>query len=109
MYYVLLIYFESKPLHVSSRLAANHQEAQICVNSNWYSRALCWLYQLLSIQILSPDDEQQACSKYVEPYYWNILIENSAACWFVLYGYTTMHDQQNIKLDNNPLALEMDI
>ena len=37
----LLIYFNSKPLHVSSRLAAHHQEDQLCLNSNWYSHALC--------------------------------------------------------------------
>jgi len=39
----LLIYFNNKPLHVSSRLAADHQEDQICMNSNWYSHTLCWL------------------------------------------------------------------
>jgi hypothetical protein len=44
-----------------------------------------------------PDYEQQACSKYVEAYYWNKLIENSASCWFMLYRYITMHGQQNIK------------
>jgi hypothetical protein len=37
------IYFNNMPLHVSSRLAAHHQEDQLCINSNWYSRALCWL------------------------------------------------------------------
>ena len=46
-----------------------------------------------------PDDEQQACSKRVEAYYWNKVMENIASCWFVLYGYVTMHGQQNIKLD----------
>ena len=25
------------------------------------------------------------------------LIENSACCWFILYGYITMHGQQNVK------------
>ena len=45
----------------------------------------------------SPDDEQQACSKHVEAYYRSKLIENSASCWFILYGYITMHGQQNIK------------
>jgi len=35
-----------------------------------------------------PDDEQQACSKHVEVYYWNKLIENSASHRFILYGYT---------------------
>jgi len=34
----------------------------------------------------APDDEQQACSKHVEAYYSNKLIENSASCWFILYG-----------------------
>ena len=43
MHYFLLIYFNSKPLHVSSRLAAHHEEDQLCINSNWYSHALCWL------------------------------------------------------------------
>jgi len=45
-----------------------------------------------------PHDEQQACSKHIEAYYWNKLIENSASCWFILYWYITMHGQQNIKL-----------
>ena len=35
-----------------------------------------------------PDDEQQACSKHVEPYYWNKLIDNSASCWLVLHMCT---------------------
>jgi len=30
MHYFLLIYFNNKPLHVSSRLAARHQEDQLC-------------------------------------------------------------------------------
>jgi len=37
MHYVLLIYFNNKSLHASSRLAAHHQEDRICINSNWYS------------------------------------------------------------------------
>jgi hypothetical protein len=44
------------------------------------------------------DDEQQACLKHVEAHYWNKSIENSASCWFMLYGYITMHRQQNIKI-----------
>jgi len=54
-----LIYFNNKPLHVSSRLVAHHQEDQLCINCNWYSHTLCWLpaaskhnawlYQLLFI------------------------------------------------------------
>jgi len=50
MYYFLLIYFNNKLLHVWSSLAAHHEEVQLCINSNWYSNALCWLYQLLFIQ-----------------------------------------------------------
>jgi len=43
MHYFLLIYFNGKPLLVSSRLAAHHQEDQLCINSNCYSHALRWL------------------------------------------------------------------
>jgi hypothetical protein len=43
MHHLLLIYFINKPLHVSSRLAAHHQEDQLCINSNWCSHALCFL------------------------------------------------------------------
>jgi hypothetical protein len=39
----LLICFNSKPLHVSSRLTAYYQEDQLCINS-------AWLYQLMFIQ-----------------------------------------------------------
>jgi hypothetical protein len=46
MHYFILIYFNNKPLLVSSRLAAHHQENQLCINSNWYSHAFmltgCW-------------------------------------------------------------------
>ena len=41
----------------------------------------CPLYRV------DPPDEQQACSKHVEAYHLNKLIENSASCWFILYGY----------------------
>jgi len=50
MHYFLSIYFNSKPLQVSSRLVAHHEEDQLCIESNLYSHALCWLHQLLSIQ-----------------------------------------------------------
>jgi hypothetical protein len=49
MQYLLSIYFNNKSLHVSSSLAARNQENQFCINSNWCSHALCWLYQLLFI------------------------------------------------------------
>jgi hypothetical protein len=35
MQYFPLIYFNNNPLHVSSRLAAQHQADQLCINSNW--------------------------------------------------------------------------
>jgi len=49
MNYFLLIYFNNKLLHISSRLAAHHQEDQLCIDSSWCSHALCWLIHLLSI------------------------------------------------------------
>ena len=50
MHNFLLIYFNNKPPHVSSRLAAHHEEDQLCTHSNWYSHHNTWLYQLLFIQ-----------------------------------------------------------
>ena len=86
MHYLLLIYFNSMPLHISGRLAAHHQEDQLSINSNWYSHALCWLVadytKCCLYRVELPDDEQQACSKHVEAYNWNKLIENSTSCWF---------------------------
>ena len=38
MQYFILINFNGKLLHVSSRTAAYHQEDQLCINSNWYSQ-----------------------------------------------------------------------
>ena len=52
----------------------------------------CFLYR-----VDLPDDEQHVCSKHVEAFYLNKLIENGASCWFLLYGYNTMHSQQNIR------------
>jgi len=97
MHYFLLIYFNNMPLHVSSRFAANHQEDQPFISSNWRSYALCWLAVGSSQSTHSctncclqkvdpPDDEQQACSKHLKAYYWNKLIENSESFWFILYG-----------------------
>jgi hypothetical protein len=45
----------------------------------------------------TPDDEQQACSKDVEVYYSNKLIENHASCWFILYGYTRQYSLSQSK------------
>ena len=33
MHYFILIYFNNIPLHVSSRLAAHHQEDQLCITT----------------------------------------------------------------------------
>ena len=69
-------YFNNKPLHVSSRLAAHHQEDRLCINSNLYTHAFqkpvnitheytnCYLYR-----VDPPHVGQQACSKHVEVYY----------------------------------------
>jgi len=105
MHYFLLIYFNNRSLHVSSRFAAEHQEDQHCTNSSWYSHAICWLAassytkytNCCLYRVDRPDDEQQGCSKHVEAYYWNKLKENSTPFWFILYVYITMHGQQNIK------------
>jgi hypothetical protein len=35
MHYFLLIYFNNTPVHVSSRLAAHHQEGQLASNSEF--------------------------------------------------------------------------
>jgi hypothetical protein len=48
--------------------------------------------------VVPPDDEQKACSKHLEVNYLNKLKVNSPSCWFLLYGYITIHGQQNIKL-----------
>jgi len=33
MHYILLIYFNSKPLYVSSRIDSHRQEDELCINS----------------------------------------------------------------------------
>jgi len=48
MQYFLLIYFNSKPLHVSRRLAAHHQEDQLCINSNWHMSCVMFVDWLLA-------------------------------------------------------------
>ena len=53
MHYFLLIYFNNKPLYVSSRIAAHHQEDQLCINNNWYSYAWCWLAAELSLPMMT--------------------------------------------------------
>jgi hypothetical protein len=70
----------------STRLQLVVHQSEVITNTN------CCLYT-----VDPPDDEQQACSKHVEAYYWNKLTENSASCWFMLYGYITMHRQEHIK------------
>jgi hypothetical protein len=83
-----------------------------------YKQQLVWLYEVLTgcwrqpvntshnytncciYRVDPPEDEQQVCSKHVDAYYWNKLIESSASCWFALYGYITMHGKQNIKSEH---------
>jgi len=66
MHYFLLIYFNNKPLHVSSRLAAHHQEVRLCINSNWYSHASCVLStqrMTIPIAIYTESNLQMTSSK----------------------------------------------
>jgi hypothetical protein len=70
----ILIYFSNKPPNIT------------------HGYTSCSLYG-----VDPSEDEQQACSKHAEAYYWNKLIENSAYCWFILYWYITLHGQQNFK------------
>ena len=53
-------------------------------------------------RIYHPDDEHQVCSKQVEDYCWNKLIENSTSYWFMVYRYVKNHGQQSVK--NNMLC-----
>jgi len=73
------VYFNNKPLHVSSSLAAHHQEDQLCINSNWYSHALYWLaaagrfweeISLLSFRESSPGSSNSLLSHYT---YYTVL------------------------------------
>ena len=48
-----------------------------------------------------PDEEQQACSKHVEAYYWNKLIINSANCWFILYGRVGFESSDAVKVHSD--------
>ena len=92
------------------RLCAHHQVKQLYLCDTCYSvwTTVCW-QQPVNIthdytncclyRVVPPDDEQQACSKHVEAYYWNKLIENSGSCWSILYRCITMHGQQNFKYD----------
>jgi hypothetical protein len=98
MHYLLLIYFNNNPLPVLSSLAAHRQENQLCINSSWNSHQSRSSQQPVKVtldytttclhRVDPPDDEQQGCLKHIEDYYYNKLIENSASCWFMLYGYT---------------------
>jgi hypothetical protein len=101
MRYFLLLYFNSKPLHVSRSFVARHQAVLLCIYSSWYSQHNARLYQ----RVDPPDDEQQDCSKHVKVYYWNKLRENNASCWFILYGYITMQDNKTLNMCNVFLVL----
>jgi len=78
--HLLLIYFNNKPLYVSSRLDAHHQEVQLYINSNWYSQhtydytiavytesiLLFFLLHYFLIKVFYlPTDAQQSCFKRI--------------------------------------------
>jgi len=79
MHYILLIYFNSMPLHVSSGLGAHHQQVKLCLQQLVYvMRYVDWLLagsrsipytNCCSYRVDPPHDEQQACSKHVKDYY----------------------------------------
>ena len=77
MHYFLLIYFNNKPRHVSSRLADHYQEDRLFINRNWCSRALCWL------AVASSQSTQRM---------------KSASFWFILYGKETCFCELNVAL-----------
>jgi hypothetical protein len=83
--------FRAGLLLVISRI--NSAYTTIGIDMRYIDSTNCCLYR-----VDPPDDEQQACSKYVEAYYWNKLIENSVSCWFVLYGYITMQVNKTLNL-----------
>ena len=67
MHYFLLIYFNNKPLHVSSMLAAHHQEDQLCPDPCQQPVNITHDYTNCCLdRVDPPDDEQQACSKHAE-------------------------------------------
>jgi len=49
MHYLLPIYSNNKTLDVSSMLAAQYQEDQLRINSNWCSHALWWLAAAIEV------------------------------------------------------------
>jgi len=69
----------NNPLHVSSSLAAHHQEDQLFINSSWKSHPFRSCQQPVKVTLdytnscletADPrDEEQQGCSKHVEAYY----------------------------------------
>ena len=89
LHYLLLIYFNNKPLHVSCVVLTGCWQQPVNTTHDYTS---CCLYR-----VDPPENEQQVCSKHVKTYYSNKLIVNSAACSFILYWWITIHGQQNIK------------
>jgi len=60
----------------------------------------CCLYR-----VDPPDDEQQDCSKHMEAYHWNKLVENSVSYSFMLYWYITKQGQQNFEFVMSKIKL----
>ena len=78
----------------------NQQDALFPVNVFQFQQSVNITHDYTSCSLYTfgpPDDEQQVCSKHVEAYYWNKLMENSLSCYLVLYGYITVRRQQNVK------------
>jgi pyridoxal/pyridoxine/pyridoxamine kinase len=83
---------KAKPVHLYKNIKGKLYKTNSAIWYNQHYYTNCCLYT-----VDPPHDEHQACSKHVEAYYWNTLTENNASCWCVIYGYITMHDQQNSK------------
>jgi len=76
-----LLFFITEFDSVSTAIGiAVHCFRWLLAGSPTHDHSNCCLYRVDLI-----DDEQQACSKHVEAYYWNKLKVNSASFWFILY------------------------
>jgi len=67
MHYFQLIYFNNKPPHVSSRLAAHHEEDRLCINSSWFSHTLCFPSQPWKQPVNITHDSTSCCLYRVDP------------------------------------------
>jgi hypothetical protein len=98
MHYFLLIYFNNKPLHVSSKFVAHHQEVRLCIHIQQLVLSCvvftgCWqdpdIYHLLFIQSWSSWWWAASLLETRRGILLKLTIEISASCWFILYGPNT--------------------